>query len=72
MSGMLFDLDTLNAQPKVKVKHDDPKAKDLPHLYGKHIWHPAKPICWCGMSLRRRIRAAWYVLMNRAVAVRWY
>jgi hypothetical protein len=35
-------------------------------------WHPAKPIGWLGMKFWNRVRAAWVVLKNDGIVVRWY
>lgn len=69
---MIFSLGKLNEQPRVQVVHYAENDLGCEHLYGQQAWHPAKPTAWIGMNLRYRIRAAWYVLTNRAVAVRWF
>jgi len=39
-------------------------------IMGEKTWQPAKPIG--GVRFKQRIKDAWYILTNRAVAVRWY
>ena len=58
--------DEIHNSPKVLVMHDEQGDR----LYGKQIWHPARPIGRPRLS--RRIIAAWWILTNRAIAVRWF
>jgi hypothetical protein len=55
---MIFTLKELREHPQTSTKDGS--------------WHPAKPIGWLGMRLKNRIRAAWIVLKNDGVVVRWY
>lgn len=65
---MIFTLNELNNSPMTPVV----KGGVTTNTKGETEWHPAKPIAWSGMKLCNRIKAAWLVLKNEAVAVRWY
>jgi hypothetical protein len=55
---MVFTLKQLEKQPQTGRKDGS--------------WHPSRPVSWSGMKLWNRIGAAWLVLCNRAIVVRWY
>ena len=65
---MIFTLRELNNHPVTSIV----KGGMTANTKGEVEWHLAKPLAWNGMKLTNRIRAAWLVLKNEAVVVRWY
>jgi len=62
----VYYLQELQNSPSVFVKHDEEGDR----CSGAGRWHPAKHIG--GHFLKHRLIAAWWILTNRAVAVRWF